>query len=231
MKTQILLIENNERLNTIFTNALEKTGYAVHSVTTGIKGILTFEAEDISLVIIGLMLSDLSGEHIIKRIRDTKNTPIIVISSQNTDSDKVHHLAIGADDYLAKPFSISEFIVRVKALLRRAHFLPDYRKTLKLSDSLEIDLVNHIIVKDKKTIRLTKKETLILGVLSSNLNNTVKRELLYANVWKKPYDGDENVLNVNMYRLREKIEKDPKEPQYLLSVWGIGYMLDGRSSK
>ena len=163
-----------------------------------------------------------------RRIREKNTVPIIIISAKDTDSDKTLGLGLGADDYITKPFSITEVLARIKANIRRS---TQYSGTVvKIPEilthgNLKMNLSDFSVTVDGKKVELTAKEFEILKLLLQNPRRVYTKEKLYSLVWKDTYFGDENAVNVHISRLRNKIEKIPKNPQHIITVWGIGYKL------
>lgn len=223
MNGQILLVEDNKTVHKILLEALRKENFEVLSAFDGAQAMFHFEKLSMNLVILDLILPDMDGKSIIEAIRKTANTPILVISAKNTDIDKAEILTVGADDYLAKPFSMIEFIARVHAAIRRYHMIKTEHKQVKVIGDLEFHLYNYVFYNHGIEIPLTKKETQILEVFFNNPNKIITKKHLYETVWNEPYYDDENVINVHMKRIRNKIERDSTTPEIITTVWGIGY--------
>lgn len=223
MNGQILLVEDNKTVHKILLEALRKENYSVLSAFDGAQAMFHFEKSAIDLVVLDLILPDMEGKSIIEAIRKTANTPILIISAKNTDVDKAEMLTLGADDYLAKPFSMIEFIARTHAAIRRYRMSHVDNKQVKTIGDLEFHLYNYMFYNHGLEIPLTKKEAQILELFFNNPNKIITKKQLYEAVWNEPYYDDENVINVHMKRIRNKIEKDSTNPEIILTVWGIGY--------
>lgn len=223
MDYAILVIEDNTIVSQMVMNVLSREGYDVDIASNGKKGLEMFSHRRYALVILDLILPELSGEEILKTIRSSSQIPIIIISSKDTDMDKAIHLTLGADDYLTKPFSMIELIARVKAVLRRSQIVVENPNSIKQIGGLKIDLENYEAFMDGKPLFLTLKEYLILKLFVTHPNHVFTKEHIYAKVWNEPYFENDNVINVHMRRLREKIEKDPSNPKIIKTIWGIGY--------
>ena len=155
--------------------------------------------------------------------------PVVIVSAKNSDVDKAIGLGFGADDYIAKPFSMIELSARVKALIRRANYPTQkvsVNGTIKRGDA-ELVLKNFSFRKQGKEIKLTAKEFQIMKLLFDHPERVFTKEQIYTSIWEQDYFGEENVINVHIRRLREKIEDDPSDPKYVITVWGIGYKLGG----
>ncbi|MDD3477700.1 MAG: response regulator transcription factor [Candidatus Izemoplasmatales bacterium] len=223
MEHSILVIEDNTIVSQMVMNVLSREGFDVDIAATGTRGLEMFTRRHYSLVILDLLLPEISGEEILKTIRTSSQVPIIIISSKDTDMDKAIHLSLGADDYLTKPFSIVELIARVKAVLRRSQLVVENPNSVKQIGGLKIDLDNYEAFLDGNPLYLTLKEYLILKLFVTHPNHVFTKEHIYSKVWNEPYFENDNVINVHMRRLREKIEKDPSNPEIIKTIWGIGY--------
>lgn len=223
MNTTILLVEDNKTVHKILLEALKKENFNVISAYDGAQAMFQFEKTAIDLIVLDLMLPDMEGKSIIEAVRKSANTPLMVISAKNTDTDKAEMLTLGADDYLAKPFSMIEFIARIHAVIRRYRMSHVERKQVKTIGDLEFHLYNYMFYNHGIEIPLTKKEAQILEQFFSNPNKIITKKQLYEAVWNESYYDDENVINVHMKRIRNKIEKDSTNPEIIHTIWGIGY--------
>lgn len=182
-----------------------------------------------SLVLLDLIMPGLSGMEVLKNIRKNSTVPVIIISAKDTDSDKTLGLGMGADDYITKPFSITEVLARIKANIRRTtkyagtQDMETEEEALLKRGNITININNYSVFKNGDKIGLTIKEFEILKLLFQNPKKVFTKEQIYCNVWNDAYFGDENAVNVHISRLRNKIEDNPKSPQYIITVWGIGY--------
>jgi len=203
-------------------------GFEVHGSFDGEQALKTFFGGFYDLVILDLMLPEISGLDVMKRIRKESVVPIIILSAKDTESDKIFGLGLGADDYITKPFSLTGVLARVKANLRRTNQYSAGGETASVCVSLgdlEMNLENHTVHKNGLAVDLTAKEYEILRLLLSNQKKVYTKAQLYSLIWQDDYLGDENAVNVHISRLRTKIEDDSRKPQYILTVWGIGYKL------
>ncbi len=221
----ILVVEDNKMMNELVTSALQSESYVVTSTYFGSDALYQFSKRRFDLVILDIILPDVMGEFIIRTIRKSSNVPIIITSSKNKDMDKVEYLRIGADDYLVKPFSMNELIARVESNIRRSKMLPQVTESISQLGNMIFDYRNHVIEKKHSKIALTKKEANILQVLFMHQGRAVSKEELFEYVWKRPFDHDDNLISVNIHRIRSKIEDNPDEPQWLVSVRGYGFMI------
>lgn len=223
MAQSVLVIEDNSIVCQMVDAVLSKEGFRVFIADTGEKGLQIYAAESIDLILLDLMLPRISGDEILMRIRQTSQIPVIIISAKDTDVEKAIRFTLGADDYLAKPFSMIELVARVKAVLRRAYRNNPSLQHEKVIGNLKVDLDNFEAFLDDQPLFLTLKEYLILKLFVTNPNQVFSKEQIYKKVWNDDYYQNDNLINVHMRRLREKIEKDPSKPQIIKTIWGIGY--------
>ncbi|MFG6150355.1 MULTISPECIES: response regulator transcription factor [Halobacillus] len=229
MQKKILLVEDDKEISELVTSHLEQENFLVVTAFDGEEAIHLFENEPIDLVLLDLMLPKLNGMEFLKRIRETSFVPVLIISAKESDVDKTLGLGLGADDYISKPFSVIELTARVHAAIRRAtqylaatsHADPKIVRFKGLT--LELDTFSAQI--NSKNIQLTSKEFHILKLFITNQSRVFTKEQIYQLIWEEDYFGNENVINVHIRRLREKIEEDPSNPFYIRTVWGIGYKL------
>lgn len=187
-----------------------------------------FFSQEYSLVLLDLMIPQKSGMEVMKIIRQSSTVPIIIISAKDTDSDKALGLSMGADDYITKPFSVTEVLARIKANIRRNTVYTvgvSNEEAILTRGNLTLNLNDYTVRKNGNGIELTAKEFDILKLLMKNPKKVYTKEQIYASVWNDLYCGDENAVNVHISRLRNKIEENPRNPQYIVTVWGIGYKL------
>jgi DNA-binding response OmpR family regulator len=223
MNENILLIEDNIAIHRILAEVLSREGFVVRSAYDGRTGLRLFQDHEVDLLVLDLMLPDIDGEKVLADVRARGNLPVLIISAKDTDVDKAIHLGLGADDYLAKPFSMIELIARVKALLRRASQSNAETPAIRCIGDVVFHTKNFEVTKDGERIPLTLKEAKIIELLLTHPNTTFSKKEIYEAVWKEEYYHDDNVLNVHIRRIREKIETDPSDPQIIRTVWGVGY--------
>ena len=230
MQKHILLVEDDEAIREMVDNYLTMEGFQVTTVTNGEEALQNCLQNIFDLVILDIMIPKLNGLEVLKIIREQAALPIIIMSAKDSDVDKALGLGLGADDYIAKPFSMLEFSARVKAVIRRAtkySSQAEQKQEVLEIDNLKIDIVNFSIAKSGQEIKLTSKEFSILKLFVTNRHRVFTKEQIYQMIWKDAYYGDENIINVHIRRLREKIEDDPSNPQYIKTLWGIGYKFEG----
>ncbi|OPA80092.1 DNA-binding response regulator [Paenibacillus selenitireducens] len=234
MKNSVLIIEDDHSIIEMVESYLTKDGYDVTIATNGEEGVIRFgEAQgQFDLVLVDLMMPKLDGMEVIKMIRDRSLVPILIMSAKDGDVDKAIGLGFGADDYIAKPFSMIELSARIKAIIRRAtqysniEIKAETEPMLMMGD-LRIDLNNYTVFKNEESLKLTSKEFELLKLFAAHPNRVYTKAQIYNQIWNDEYYGDENVINVHMRRLREKIEDNPSEPRYIKTLWGIGYKWEG----
>lgn len=228
MQQRILLIEDDVAIVEMLAGYLTKEGFIVSSAFNGEDGVSMFMRETFDLMIVDIMMPKLDGIEVIKLVRQSSSIPILIMSAKDSDIDKALGLGFGADDYIAKPFSMIEIVARIKAAIRRATQYSTRDSGGQLSgaiiiDNLTIDLDNFSVSKSGEDIKLTSKEFEILKLFVKNPNRVFTKAQIYGFIWNDEYYGDENVINVHIRRLREKIEEHPSEPKYIKTLWGIGY--------
>lgn len=228
MEDKILVVEDDADINELLCSILIKKGYNVRGAFSGSEALMCIDQFNYDLILLDLMLPGVSGEDIINKIREDKIMPIIVISAKVTQDDKINILKLGADDYITKPFDISEVLARVEAQLRR------YKKfsNLKSCNNSRIKYNNLILDKESKQVlvnnkevSLTVREFKILELLMSNPNKVFTRANIFESVWENEFLGDDNTVNVHVSNLRTKLSKVDKDTEYIKTVWGIGFKL------
>lgn len=226
---KILLIEDDLEISEMLKGYLETESFDVTAAHDGLEACREFAAQTFDLVLLDLMIPKMSGMDVLQQLRKSSVVPVIILSAKDTETDKTLGLALGADDYITKPFSVAEVLARIKANIRRTtQYAPSPARPepapLRAGD-LTMDLDNYTVTKAGKRIELTAKEFEILKLLLRHPKKVYTKEQLYSLVWKDAYIGDENAVNVHISRLRNKIEDDPRNPRLVLTVWGIGYKL------
>ncbi|MED0933808.1 response regulator transcription factor [Bacillus mobilis] len=228
MSHHILLVEDDISIQEMVEKYLIKEGFQVTIASDGEEGVNTYLKGSFDLIILDIMMPKLDGLEVVRIIREKSAVPILMMSAKDTDVDKAVGLGIGADDYICKPFSMIELAARVKAGIRRStkySATEETKKMIQIGD-LTIDPINFTVEKNGKSLKLTLKEFEILKLFVKNQNRVFTKAQIYTLVWSEEYYGDDNVINVHMRRLREKIESDPSNPEYIKTLWGIGYKLE-----
>ena len=224
--SKILIVEDEVAIADLEKDYLELSGFEVEMEHDGMKGLTRAFEEDFDLFILDLMLPNVDGFEICKRIRERKNTPIIMVSAKKDDIDKIRGLGLGADDYMTKPFSPSELVARVKAHLAR------YKRLIG-SNVVENDVIEIRGIKIDKTARrvwinneekaFTTKEFDLLTFLAENPNHVYTKEELFREIWDMESIGDIATVTVHIKKIREKVEMNTAKPQYIETIWGVGY--------
>lgn len=227
--TKILVVEDEPSMVEALSYALDSEGYEVVVADDGETALQMFERERPDLVLLDLMLPELSGTEVCKRLRTASAVPIIMLTAKDDEVDKVVGLELGADDYVTKPFSMRELTARIRAVLRRGH----EREAADPGDPLEahevrVDPERYEVHVRGEPVELPPKEFALLELLLRNAGRVLTREVLIDRVWGSDYVGDTKTLDVHVKRLRARIEHDPHDPQVLLTVRGIGYKLADR---
>jgi len=223
---KILLVEDDQQITTLLNLHLNSSAHSLTSCGKGQDALKNIERNEYDLIILDIMLPDISGLSICKKLRDQDNqTPIIMLTSRSDESDKVLALEMGADDYITKPFGILELVARTKALLRRT--APAETETMEKPfiehGALQIDKVKRKVLLNGERLDLTLKEFDLLYLLASNPGKPYSRKDLLEIVWGFAFQGYEHTVTAHINRLRIKIEPDPNTPVYILTSWGIGY--------
>ena len=224
--SKILIVEDEVAIAELEKDYLELSGFEVEMENDGTNGLARALAEDFDLFILDLMLPGIDGFEICKRIREKKNTPILLVSAKKEDIDKIRGLGLGADDYVTKPFSPSELVARVKAHMSRYDRL--IGSTIVENDTVEIrgskidKTARRVWVNDEEK-QFTSKEFDLLTFLAENPNHVFTKEDLFKEIWDMESVGDIATVTVHIKKLREKIEINTSKPQYIETIWGVGY--------
>ena len=224
--SRILIIEDEEAIADLEKDYLELSGFEVKICNTGDEGLQTALREEFDLIVLDLMLPGLDGFEICKKVREEKNIPIIMVSAKKEDIDKIRGLGMGADDYMTKPFSPSELVARVKAHLARYDRLVG--SSNKNNDVIEIrgiriDKTARRVIVDGEEKAFTGKEFDLLTFLAEHPNHVYTKEELFREIWDMDSIGDIATVTVHIKKIREKIEFDSAKPQYIETIWGVGY--------
>lgn len=230
----ILVVDDDREIAGAIEIYLRNEGYNVFKAYSGIDAIGVCEREKLHLIIMDIMMPGLDGMQTTKRIRETQNIPIIMLSAKSEDYDKITGLNIGADDYVTKPFNPLELIARVKSQLRRYTNLGGASEPMGHSEESGIFRTGGLVVDDNQKsvcldgeqIPVTPIEYGIIKFLTQNAGRVYSIEQIYETVWDEPAYNPENTVAVHIRRIREKIEIEPKNPKYLKVVWGIGYKIE-----
>ncbi len=224
--SSILIIEDEESIADLEKDYLELSGFTVQTCGNGTDGLHMALTQDFDLVILDLMLPGMDGFEVCKKIREIKNVPILMVSAKKDDIDKIHGLGLGADDYMTKPFSPSELVARVKAhMARYERLVGANQKTNDVIEirGLKIDKTARRVWIDGVEKNFTTKEFDLLTFLAENPNHVYTKEELFREIWDMDSIGDIATVTVHIKKIREKIEYDTSKPQYIETIWGVGY--------
>ena len=225
----ILIIEDEQGISKIIKSYLQKEGYNVFQAFDGKEGLDYFENEQIDLILLDLMIPKISGEDLIKEIRNKSNVPVIMVTAKVSEENIINGLKLGADDYVTKPFSPKELMQRIKTVLRRIEKYNIPRADIiKTTDGrLEMDLEYNRFFKDGEEIFLTKNEFQIIKTLFSNPNKIFTREEIIEITFGFDYDAYDRAIDTHIKNIRQKIEDNPKKPDYIKTIYGMGYKSGG----
>ncbi len=223
MSKKILVVDDEKTLVKALKYNLEKEGYQVSPAYDGEEALAAVETDPPDLIVLDLMLPKLDGFEVCRRIRKTMDTPIIMLTAKTEDIDKILGLELGADDYMTKPFNPRELVARIKALFRRFPGAQGKENHLIELFGMKVDLFRHKVWLKGEEIDLTSKEFALLSLLIVNPGRVYSREQLLKQVWGYDYYGDARTVDVHIRHLREKIEEDPGNPRFVITVWGSGY--------
>lgn len=224
---KILIVEDDLAIQALLHDFIQEAGYEVTLASDGVEALSYFSERSFDLVLLDIMLPKIDGYGVCEVIRRKSNIPIVMLTALDAEENQIKGLDLEADDYITKPFSITEVMARIKANIRRnteyAAVQPEQTKLVW--GPLVMNLENHTVTKSGEIIELTAKEFDILRLLLENPQRVYTKAQIYSLIWNDAYTGDENAVNVHISRLRTKIEDDPRKPQVVITVWGIGYKL------
>lgn len=229
MKDTILVVDDEKEIRNLIEIYLLNDGYNVIKAKDGQEALYILKKENIHLMVLDIMMPKMDGIEVCRRVRESLNIPILMLSAKSEDMDKIQGIMTGADDYLTKPFNPLELTVRIKALLRRAYYFSGANKENK--DVIEvgavlIDKEKHSVTVDGKDIFLTSREFDILYLLANNKGRVYSTEEIFEKVWKEQYYQSNNTVMVHMSRIRDKIEKYTGGEKIIHTVWGVGYKIE-----
>lgn len=235
---RVLIADDEKEIRDLLKKYLERECYKVDVAVDGEEALLLFEQNKYNLIILDLMMPKVDGIEVCRRLRNKTNIPIIMLTAKDQEIDKILGLTIGADDYITKPFSIHEVVARVKALMRRFLILGSDGSNNSSNDQniiqfkgLTMDLNKYIVIRDGAEIPLTAKELQLLKFFVTNPGQVFTKTQLFRNVWDSNYLEDDNTVMVHIRKLRMKIEVDPSHPQFIQTLWGIGYKFVGEKNE
>jgi DNA-binding response OmpR family regulator len=227
-KSTVLTADDDPHLLRLVMRNLEFEGYEVLTASDGQQALEQTEAHEPDLVLLDVMMPKMDGFTVCQRVREFSSVPIIMVTARGQEQDRVRGLDLGADDYLTKPFGVDELLARVRAVLRRSRFTASDQAsaspTLTIGE-ITIDYAQHLVTMGGQEVELTPTEYRILAYLAQNAGRVVTQDLLLEHVWGAEYVGESHILQVNVNRLRHKLEPDPVHPCYILTKVGIGYLI------
>lgn len=225
---KVLMIDDDKELCALMKKCIEQENLSAIIAHGGVEGLRLIgeNKNSCSLVILDVMMPDIDGFLVLKKIRETNNIPVLMLTAKNDEEDKVSGLRLGADDYLTKPFSINELMARVNSLIRRYTTLnpaTEIDTECIVLKGMVVDKANRIVSVDNISVELTSKEFDLLSFLSSNKGRVFTKKQIYTQVWEEEYAFDDSNIMSFISKLRKKIEPDPDRPFYILTVRGVGY--------
>lgn len=233
-KTTIVVADDDPQLLRLVTRNLQLEGYEVLAAADGQQALEQIEARAPDLALLDVMMPKLDGFSVCQRVREFSSLPIIIVTARGQDQDKVKGLDLGADDYLTKPFSVDELLARVRAVLRRSKLGAESANGMQAVTTigeLTVDYAQHRVHLGERELSLTPVEYRLLAYLARNAGRVLTQDLLLEHVWGPEYAGESHLLQVNINRLRRKIEPDASRPTYIQTKVGVGYMLAARPAQ
>lgn len=230
MQKKILIVDDDKEIRKLVEIYLRNEGFETISASDGVEAIQVLESQPVDMMILDVMMPRMDGIQTCMKIRENNPIPILMLSAKSEDLDKILGLTSGADDYLSKPFNPLELVARVKSQFRRQDM---FKKATRKDESviqihdLEIHVDSHEVYVAGNKVKLTPTEFDILKFLALNEGIVMKIEKIYEHVWEEAYYESKNTVMVHIRKLREKIEKDPRNPVYIKTVWGVGYKIEG----
>jgi DNA-binding response OmpR family regulator len=216
--TDILVVEDNDELREILVDFLRNEGYVVSAAGDGDKALAIFERYGAKLLVLDICLPGADGIRILEKVRETSNTPVLMVSARVGKDDKLKAIISGADDYIEKPYDIDILIAKIKGIFKRRLAVDEIT-----DGGIRLDIAHEAVFKDGMQVEVTAKEFELLRLLMENKGQTLLKSFIFKNIWGSDSDSEEQTLTVHISRLREKLEKDPKKPEKIITVWGKGY--------
>lgn len=226
---RILIVDDEKEITLLMKKSFEEAGYMADVSYNGKEGLAQLQKNDYSLVILDIMMPGMNGYEVCSRIREKNNIPIIMVSAMGQNEDKIKGLMTGSDDYIVKPFCMEELLARVNSQIRRFTYLnqPVQKQNAQIEiKGLTIQEELHKAFLYGEEVKLTRTEYNILLLLAKNPGKVYSSEDIYRQLWEEKYFEGNNTVMAHMWRLREKIETDPKNPQIIETVWGVGYKIE-----
>lgn len=214
----ILIVEDNKELSTLLSDFLINEGYSIKQAETGEEALAIMKNKEVRLVLLDIILPGMDGFAVCRQIRETHNTPILILSARIDKEDKLNGLLLGADDYIEKPYDIDILLAKIKGIFKRR-----YETDIITANNLTLDKNSRRVFLNDEELYLTTKEFELLLLLMENEGQVLKKEFLFNKVWGFESFSEPQTLTVHIKWLRGKIEKDPKEPENIKTIWGVGY--------
>ncbi|MBX8943894.1 MULTISPECIES: response regulator transcription factor [Lysinibacillus] len=225
----ILIVDDEKEIRNLISIYLKNEGFQVLEACDGEEGLQLVKKHKVHLIVLDLMMPKVDGIKMCMKVREVAEMPIIMLTAKSQDMDKIGGLTIGADDYVTKPFNPLELIARIKSQLRRylkmSGLHSSYKEELEVGD-LRINTATHEVFVNNERVKLTPREFAILELLVSNPGIVMSAEQIYEKVWKEEAFQSENTVMVHIRKIRERIETNPRNPQYIKTVWGVGYKVE-----
>ena len=217
----ILIVEDNTEIGGLLCDFLRRENYTVSLADTGEKALDIYDRYGAKLIILDVMLPGIDGFAVCRRIRENSNTHILIASARTDKEDKLKGLNIGADDYIEKPYDIDIMLAKIKGIFKRKYAIEEI-----VEGNIRLNTVTHSLTVDDRQVEVTDKEFELLRLLIENKNSTLKKEYIFNTVWGSDSESEMQTLTVHIKWLREKLEKDPKKPEHILTAWGVGYRFE-----
>lgn len=225
---KILIVDDNVQISSILCEYAKNEGYEIEIAHDGAKALEVFESDKFDLILLDVMLPKIDGFEVCREIRKKSNVPVIMITARGEDFEKIMGLDIGADDYIVKPFSPSEVMARIRAILRRFNYLNEEINNVFIQGSLKIDIDSYQVLINDTPLNLTKKEVEILWTFATNSRKVFSRENLLNSVWGYEYYGDNRTVDSHIKRLRAKIDEYDHPDWQIKTIWGVGYKYENK---
>ncbi len=217
----VLIVEDNKEISGVLSDFLRANNYIVSIADSGEKAIKLFESYGAKLVILDLMLPEVDGFYVCSKIRENSNAHILIASAKTDKDDKLKGLNLGADDYIEKPYDIDILLAKINGIFKRK-----YAQDIMIEGNLKLNTVSQTLSVNDKDVEVTSKEFELLKLLIENKGVTLKKDYLFNTVWGSDSESEIQTLTVHIKWLREKIESDPKKPEHIITVWGVGYRFE-----
>ena len=217
----ILIVEDNREIASLLCDFLRKENYVVSVAASGEKALQLYETYGARLVVLDMMLPGVDGFAVCAKIRENSNTPIIIVSAKTQKEDKLNGLMLGADDYMEKPYDVDILLAKIKGIFKRK-----YAEDMLVEGNLKLNLEKGTLQVDDQMVEVRPKEFELLRLLIANKGTTLKKDYLFNTIWGSDSESEPQTLTVHIKWLREKIEKDPKRPEHIVTVWGVGYRFE-----